>query len=294
MNLRTDTTAWELTTQRLQLRVAKPGFLYRRTRFDWTGIVTDIRLDDTHTFCSVESPDPLQGAGGLGLLGEFGIHEPVGYEDAAIGDTFPKFGVGLLQKPDDSAYFFMRDYPAEPFPCSVTLLDNGIRFEQDPIDCRGFAARLTKTLTVAENTLRIAYRMENTGSRQINTTEYNHNFLLIDETPTGSAYTLRFSTPMTFTRNDQSIWSTDGTLTWPDGIPGFYATCGEVPPVSGLHWTLTNQKTGASVTERVDFHPARIACWGMPHVISPEVFHPVSLAPGASASWTREWTFHAV
>lgn len=291
MKLRTDTTGWELTTQRLQVRVAKPGFLYQRTRFDWTGIVTDVRLDNRHSFCSVESPDPLQGAGGIGIIGEFGIHEPVGYEDAAIGESFPKFGVGLLQKPDDNAYFFMRNYPVVPYPSKVTLLDNGILFEQEPVDCRGYAARFTKTLTVEDNTLRMAYHMENTGSQPIDTTEYNHNFLLIDQTPTGTDYRLSFSSPLTFLRNDGTVWTTDGTLTWPDGIPGFYAQCGDVPPVSSLQWTLANLKTGGSVSERVNFGPVRIACWGMPHVISPEVFFPLRLTPGETTSWMREWTF---
>src|SRR5512133_1768995 len=98
MAIRTDTTGWELSTDRLMVRVAKPGFTYRRTRFDWTGFVTDVMLDGQHTFTSVESPNPMEGAGGIGLCNEFGIHEPIGYDEAPKGGYFPKLGVGLLKK----------------------------------------------------------------------------------------------------------------------------------------------------------------------------------------------------
>ena len=124
-----ETTAWTIETDRLKIRVAKPGFLYQRTRFDWTGIVTDVLLDNRHTFCSVESPNPLVGAGGVGLVSEFGIHEPIGYQEAMIGEAFPKLGVGILEKTDGEDYFFMRPYPLTPYHTTVTPIENGLRFE---------------------------------------------------------------------------------------------------------------------------------------------------------------------
>lgn len=291
MTIRTDTTGWELATPRLTVRVAKPGFLYQRTRFDWTGMVTDVWLDQQHSFCSVESPNPLVGAGGIGLCGEFGIHEPVGYAEAPIGTGFPKIGVGNLTKEDAADYFFMRPYPCEPYPCTVATHAAGLVFTQSPLPCNGYAVHYVKTITVSDNRLHMVMTLHNTGSKPIETTEYNHNFLQIDKTPVGSAYRLLLSAALPLTRQDGSIWSSDGTLTWPNGEAGFYGVCNQIPAADSFQWTLHNRLTGASVRERVDFHPLRFACWGMPHVISPEVFRLVRLQPGEITSWTREWTF---
>lgn len=290
---RSETTAWTLESNRLKIRVAKPGFIYQRTRFDWTGLVTDVLLDNTHSFCSVESPNPLVGAGGIGLVSEFGIHEPIGYDTAAIGDTFPKLGVGLLERPDDADYFFMRPYPLTPFPTTVTPVENGLRFEQAPIACRGYAARLTKTLTLADNAVTVSFLLENVGEKPLETTEYNHNFLQLNGQPTGSGYRFTTAVPLRFHRNDNSLWSSDGTLTWEDGVQGFHAHGREIPDMAGFSWTLRQQLHGIAVTESVDFRPLRVACWGMAHVISPEVFHQIRLAPGESDAWTRRWIFES-
>ena len=63
--------------------------------------------------------------------------------------------------------------------------------------------------------------------------------------------------------------------------------------MDSFSWTLHLQPDNISVTEMVDFRPLRFACWGMAHVISPEVFHPIRLAPGESDTWTRKWVFSA-
>ncbi len=291
MKIRTDTTGWELSTERLKVRVAKPGFVYKRTRFDWTAFVTDVILDGRHVFCSVESPNPMEGAGGIGICNEFGIHEPVGYEEAGVGGSFPKLGIGILTKDADAPYFFMKDYPLQPFPCAVNELPDGLSFEVAAVDCRGYAARLLKTLTISGNTLRIGYLLENTGAKRLQTTEYCHNFLQIDGRTIGRAYDLTFSHPLTFKRNDGSIWADDGHLTWPDGIPGFYALCGEVPSEGPISWELWNTDSGAGLRETLDVPVCRIACWGMPHVVSPEMFKAINLAPGQSDVWSRTYAF---
>lgn len=291
MAIRTGNTAWDITTERLSVRVARPGFIYRRTRFDWTGFITDVTLDGRHTFCSVESLNPLEGAGGVGLCNEFGIHEPVGYTDAADGERFPKLGIGLLTKPDDTPYFFMRDYPLEPFACDAQLLEDGIRFELSPSPCRGYAVRLVKTLTVAGNGIRMAYHLENVGERPVETTEYSHNFLLLDGQPIGPDYELVFTAPLTLLRNDGTAWTESGVLSGPENPSVFYGLCETVPAMDDIGWILRHRPSGLSVSERLDARPIRVACWGMSHVISPELFRGIRLQPGETAEWNRTWTF---
>ncbi|MFD1908517.1 hypothetical protein ACFSQ7_37740 [Paenibacillus rhizoplanae] len=82
----------------LTVEIAEVG-AYGGTRFDWTGFITGVTLEQGgHTFCVPESLVPGQGTGGIGLCNEFGISRAIGYEDAAAGEWFPKFGIGLLQE----------------------------------------------------------------------------------------------------------------------------------------------------------------------------------------------------
>src|SRR5512146_1592394 len=131
-----------LDTPRLKVEIAAPGMVYRRSRFDWTGFVTQVTLDGRHTFCVPEDPDPHKGTGGIGLCSEFGIEKAVGYADARPGELFPKLGVGLLRKPGDVPYDFFHPYEIEePFPVQVEVTADTARFTAEPLDCRGYAVR---------------------------------------------------------------------------------------------------------------------------------------------------------
>ncbi len=292
MTIRTDTTGWELKTNRLAVRVAKPGFIYKRTRFDWTGFVTDIVLDNKHSFCSVESANPLAGAGGIGLCNEYGIMEPVGFDSTQTGEPFPKFGIGNLTRLDDKPYFFMKDYPLEAFEHQVTLLADGIQFETLPKDNQGYAAHVIKTLRVTDNNLTIETVFHNVGEKSIHTSEYNHNFVLIDNEAVGSDYTLSFSEPLTFLKEtDGSIWFDTKETSWPNGTSGFYGRCLVVPPIPFLTWSLCNKKAGCCISETLNAQPLRVAIWGTASVISPEVFIDLSIEPDCSRTWKRSYQF---
>lgn len=44
-----------ISNQRLKVEIALPGTQYHYSRFDWTGFIVQITLDDKHTFCTSES-----------------------------------------------------------------------------------------------------------------------------------------------------------------------------------------------------------------------------------------------
>lgn len=107
--------AYTLSNGILTAEIADTGS-YRGTRFDWTGFITQVTLNrGGHTFCVPESLVPGQGTGGIGLCNEFGISRAIGYDEAAVGEWFPKPGVGLLQKVSAAPYSFAADYPLIPF-----------------------------------------------------------------------------------------------------------------------------------------------------------------------------------
>ena len=87
-----------LQNTRVHIEILEPGTAYTRTRFDWTGACRQITLDGRINYCSQEAVGDNKGTEGIGLCNEFGIHTPIGYDDTAVGDYFPKIGIGFLKE----------------------------------------------------------------------------------------------------------------------------------------------------------------------------------------------------
>lgn len=304
-----------LRSNRLTVVVAAPGSFYRGTRFDWTTFITQVTLDAApfrngapapgHTFCVAESFVPEQGTGGIGLCNEFGIEMPVGYADARPGETFPKIGIGLLTRPEhtpDAPYHFVHPYSiAQEFPVHIETGNTWARFTTEPLECRGYAVRLTKTVSLDANALSIAYALENVGQKPVVTHEYCHNFTGIDGHALGPDYVLSTPYPIVLEVVPEEMRSMDADLE----IAGNTLRCRDIPQrpfytrLQGFartdepQWTLTHVPSGVTMKEYADFAPARVAVWGMLHVISAEVFVNIHLLPGETQRWTRRYTFDA-
>jgi hypothetical protein len=299
-----------LNTDRLSAEIAPPGTAYARTRFDWSAFITQVTLDPRrdgvgpHTYCVPEDPDPAQGTGGIGLCNEFGIETAVGYADAQPGEPFPKLGIGLLEKIDDGPYSFMRPFRiVERFPIQVETAENAAQFVVEPLACRGYAARLTKTVTVQDVTLQIAYQLENVGAKPIVTDEYVHNFLGIDGHLMGPDYRLRLPYPVRFEepppgmprRMMGQVLVVDGPEISLRETPQrpFYRRLVGYAQTDRPQWELTHTPTGVGLREIDDFSPCRVALWGTTHVISAEVFCPIEVQPGETQTWRRRYEFES-
>ena len=285
-----------LTSDRLSVEIAQPGTAYAGTRFDWTGFITQITLDNQHTFCVPEDYRPGQGSGGIGLCNEFGIDQAIGYESAKPGEPFPKLGIGLLTRLDKPDYSFW--YPhqiAQRFPIHFSHDSSSAEFIVEPVNCRGYAARLNKRLRVNGNALEIKYELANTGEHDLVTTEYVHNFVGIDQKPFGPEYKLTFPySPVIETPSEMnSILIVDENHLRQKEKPDkpFYARLLGFSENDQPQWELLHQPSGVSMREYADFPPCRIAVWGTTHVISVEVFINIDLKPGESMHWTRRYEF---
>jgi hypothetical protein len=292
-----------LTSDRLVVELAQPGSIYRGTRFDWTGFITQVTLDGRHTFCVPESLEPGQGTGGVGLCNEFGIEMAIGYADAQPGDLFPKLGIGLLARLDDQDYSFMHPYEiAQLFPVQVDTANDKANIVVEPLDCHGYAARLVKTIAVRGNQLEIAYRLENTGQQPIVTREYAHNFCGIDQQLMGPDYCLRLpyqiglgEMPARWRQMLDEVLAIEGGDIRPRATPQrpFYCRPQGFAKTGEPQWELVHLPSGAGVREVDNFSPSRVAVWGTTHVISAEIFVDVRLQPGEVQAWSRRYEFFA-
>jgi hypothetical protein len=321
----------KINSDQLSVDIAHPGSVYSGTRFDWTGFITQVTLAKStgarYTFCVPESLEPGKGTGGWGLCNEFGNDKAIGYADAQVGETFPKLGIGLLKKPERPGYnfFFPHDIDQQ-FPIQITATENQATFTVEPIDCRGYAARLTKTINVHDNWLDIAYRLENVGSKLIDTNEYCHNFMGIDDHAIGPDYQLHFPYPIqlediagayrhflppllrkllpTFLQDKLlkrmaapgnkavQVKGADFTFVTTPQTPFYFRLLG-FSKTDGYQWELVHLPSSVKMREYDDFAPCRVAVWGTTHVISAEIFVDINLPPGQVKTWTRRYEFLA-
>ncbi len=292
-----------LRSSRLKVEVAAPGSIYQLFRFDWTGFITQVTLDEgaqAHTFCVPESYRPDLGTGGIGLCNEFGIDAPIGFAEAGPDDLFPKLGIGLLKRGTRPEYAFHLPYElVTRFPIRTESSPDQVGFVVEPVECRGYAARLTKTLSVRENWLDIDYRLENTGTRPIVTNEYVHNFVGFDQQPMGPEYRMRFPFPTRLEMNPNAprqlteILEIQGQELGLRSRPesSFYCRLLELHKTSEPQWALRLEPARLEMSETDDFTPSRVAVWGAAHVISAEVFVEINLQPGETQSWKRRYEF---
>ena len=312
-----------IRSERLAVEIAAPGSVYRRTRFDWSGFVTQVTLDGRHTFCVPEDYDPQKGTGGIGLCGEFGNEKAIGYAEAAAGELFPKLGIGLLRKPDNDTYKFMRDHEiVTPFPIRIEQDETQTTFTVEPVECNGYAIRTRKTLRAEGNRLEISEQLENVGTKAIHTEEYYHNFIGIDGLPLGPDYRLRFPyewkpekiaemyrsflpgvlksiTPgfvldfLLRRMMDDRVLVLEGKEVTFNEKPqkAFYGRSSGFFKTEQPQWEIAQSASGVSLKEYDDFSPLRVAIWGTAHVVSAEVFIDLQANPGETLSWSRSYEF---
>jgi len=283
-----------LRNERLSVAITEPGVGYRDARFDWSGFITQVTLDDEYSFCAPESLEEGEGSGGIGLCNEFGIFRPIGYDDARIGEQFPKLGVGLLQKIDDEVYDFTRDYPVAPFPIHWQIQPDCVEFTIEPLPCRGYEARLKKIISLHDNDLRIEYELENVGEKPLRTHEYGHNFVAVNGGAPGPDYSLQLQPGVLLRKMPPALFQEASTIHWsaplaaPLMVRSANFASGECDSMS---WELTHAPSGCGLREKIEGRILRFALWCAPHVISPEVFIDINLQPGEKQRWTRRTTF---
>jgi hypothetical protein len=156
-----------------------------------------------------------------------------------------------------------------------------------PAPCRGFAARLRKTLRVSGARLTVDYRLENVGSQPISTTEYNHNFMAIDGQRVDKQYRLRLDSPLP-AGMQPPLQEQAGVVTWSPPPEKAYSQRFDG---DGRVWELIHTGRAAGVRERVTPGRVWLNLWGTPRLVCPEAFVRIEVAPGCEQTWQREYEF---
>lgn len=291
--------AIKLKKGNLVLKIEKAGEKYRGSRFDWNGLVSSVKFQGIQVL-GQEKPLFQRNARifGRGLHNEFGIIRPLGYDECQSGQWFPKIGTGWLKR-DDKPYSFFTQYPVEPVTTTFEKTDDSrVVFTSNSGVRNGWGWHYTKEIEVKENSFVIRYSLENIGSKVLETDEYVHNFLCINNQKIDSSYVLEFPFPLDTSRckevvDPEDLLSVSGNSVQLTKIASKQYYLGGlsegVTEKEGLaaQWTLTERKTGISITETGSFKPSGMHVWGWKKVISPEVFFSFHIEPGNVMTWER-------
>ena len=288
---------YSLSSKNVTLQVDHPLKNYQGSRFDCTGKIINVKFKGIE-ISGVERIQPENtNILGRGFYNEFGMENPIGYDEAKPGDWFHKIGIGLLQR-DENPYSFLKNYPIKPAQFEVEESKLSLKISCIGDLNSGYAYLLYKEIKVLENGFEIKSQLKNTGNKTIKTNEYNHNFIAINKEPIDENIGLKL--PFFPKREDffenvdpEKLISIKGNLVELRNSPSKDFFLGKINGEQSPepNWELTHKKLKFGISEIGDFKLQKFNLWGCNHVISPEMFFEINLAPHQEVSWSRKYIF---
>jgi hypothetical protein len=286
----------------LYLPDAKNGY-YRATRFDWSGVIPCLAYKG-HTYFGIWFPhyDPLLADAIAGPVEEFRSSDgALDYGQAKPGQLFVKLGVGVLRKEDDSPYQYMHTYPlVDGGKWTVHAKPSEVSFRQQLQSPIGIAYDYEKTVKLDPHdpVLILEHSLKNTGAKTIDTEVYDHDFFMLDGTPSGPDMVVRFPFAPKPEKSMEPLAGIDGkNIVYHQELQGeqyveSYLTGYSSSP-SDYDITVENQKTGVGVEQTGDVAMSRFNFWSIRTTLCPEAYIHLSIAPGQTAHWNIRYRFYA-
>jgi hypothetical protein len=314
--------AKEISNKAIRAKIYLPdathGY-YRGTRFDWSGVFgsleykgheyygpwftkTDPKVHDFIYHGDEIVAGPCSAI--TGPVEEFSWKDKaLGYDDAKPGGTFIKIGIGVLRRPDAGEYDNYRLYEiADPGKWDIQPKPDSIEFVQTVSDASsGYGYVYTKTVRLMNGRPEMAleHTLKNTGRRPIETSVYDHNFLVLDKQPIGPDFTITVPFDIQAERTlDEKLADVRGTrivyrkvLQGEDTVFSQLRGFGHSP--SDYNIRIENQKLGAGFGVQGDQPLSAMNLWSIRSVLSLEPYVSMSIQPGKEFSWKYSYTYFA-
>jgi hypothetical protein len=162
----------------------------------------------------------------------------------------------------------------------------------------GYEYRKTLRVTKGRPELAIEHSLRNTGTKPIETTQYNHNFLTLDRAATGPELAIVTPFPIQTPKPPDPAFAVIAgneiryakTLTGEERVS--FQLEGYGKDAKSYDIRVENRKTGAGVRITGDRPLARLPLWSIRSVVSIEPFVDVTTAPGQTTTWRLLYTFY--
>ena len=312
----------EITNGQLRLKVYLPdaskGF-YRGTRFDWSGEVANLEYKGhnyygpwfnavdpkvhDYRYAGLEIiASPCSAA--AGPVEEFQTNgSALGWDEAKVGGTFIKIGVGVLRK-DTPNYDYVKQYEiVDPGKWTVERHQDSIEFLQelaDPSSGYGYVYRKTVRLIDGKAEMVLEHILRNTGRRAIRSEVYNHNFLVLDHQPPGPDFTISvpfqirvphpLNSELAEVRRNRFVYLK--VLQNEDMVQTLLEGFSDSPQDNEIR--IENQKVGAGMRITGDHPLSRLNLWSIRAVLSLEPFISTNIEPGSEFSWKASYEYYTL
>jgi hypothetical protein len=300
-----------ITNGLITAQVYPPGKkeLYLGTRFDHAGVVFHVTYkgQDYSTYWfdrfvidpSDESKYPTGTQHSCcAVSGPVEEFAPVGFEEAGMGGRFLKPGIGIFKRTNDKYDQFPTLPVLNEGKRSFKATKNSAHFTQnldDPQSGFGYSYVKTVTLVPGKPQMTIAHVLKNTGTKDIVTTVYCHNFLTLSPGSEHMVITAPFAWSAEKPLQPDLVKLDGKTIRYiapiPPGVTTISLMNGFGSGASDYDFTVTNSRTGFGQRIRGDQPIARINMWSINTTYSLEPYIAISLKPGESKRWTYTYDF---
>ena len=273
---------------------------YRGTRFDWSGVISDLEYKG-HTYFGKwykEEHDPGVHDHLAGPVEEF---TPVGYDEAKTGETFLKIGVGMLVKPEEAKYFFGTRYKnTNSGTWKVKKKKDQVVFFQT-LDDVNYKYEYSKKVQLIKDKpeMVLSHSLKNTGKQTMETSVYNHNFFVMDNQPIGPDFDVTFPFALSSEAATESTLGKlqDNKILFEKELINndhlFYRSlAGFSNSAKDYDIKIENHKTGVAVRITSDQPLSKIVFWSAPKTICPEPYIKLTIKPGETVNWKITYQFY--
>jgi hypothetical protein len=294
-------------TAKIYLPDAKNGF-YRSTRFEWSGAVYSLqykghefygtwydRVDPTVINWVHQGPEVVAGPCSAlwGPVNEF--EAPLGFNEAKVGGTFIKIGVGVLKKAAEGRYNKYQPYEVlDPGKWTVKKNADSVEFTQelsDPADGYAYVYRKVVRLVSGKPVMEIEHSLKNTGKLAIQSSVYNHHFMVMDGQGPGPDNTFRvpFQIQVSRAPNKELVEVRGNEVVYVKALSGqdeasvFLQGFGKDPKDSEV--VIENKKVGTGVKLTSDRPLIRSLLWSIRKVLAVEPYIAIDIQPAAEYTW---------
>jgi len=277
---------------------------YRGTRFDWSGIISSLEFGGHEYFGRwYEHHDPKIHDAITGPVEEFRTNDKgLGYDEAKPGGTFVRIGIGTVRKPEEAAYGPFQTYEiVDPGNWTIRKHKDRIEFTHRLNSDDGYAYIYRKTVRLVEGKpeLIIEHSLKNTGRKTIETTQYNHNFFVIDHEVVGPDVIVKFPFTPVAQRGFAGLAEIHGQeIVFPHELEGkngvFSELGGSSKNVKDYDFRVENLQSRAGVWITSDQPLERINFWAIRTVAAVEPYITLRIEPGKRSQWKIRYDFYVL
>jgi len=303
---------------KLFLPDARQGY-YRGTRFDWSGVISALEYQGHNYYGPwYDHIDPraydfeYHGSeivastcsGVTGPVNEFQTNQSaLGFDEAKVGGTFIKIGVGVLRKESDKYDAFKQYEIVDPGKWSVVKHSDSVEFTQELTDAAtgyGYVYHKTVRLAAGKPEMVLEQRLKNTGRRAIHSSVYNHNFLVLDHQPPGPDFTLTLpfqihspeppNQDLAEIRGNHVVYLQ--TLKNQDVVATRMLGFSDSPRDYDIR--IDNTRVGAGMRIRGNRPLSDLHLWSIRSILAVEPFVAMSIDPGSEFDWNVTYEYYTL